>query len=289
MNPELVTDIQVTNTPISMRTNAGTKKIELEATVPGFGPTWFDPNQIANIYGFSHMVDKHRITYDSDQEDAFLVHSDTGTIKFERTPDGLYVYRPTAKFKQGVAASKEASPPNDSGGKRMSNLIATVKENKMGYTQRQFESAKRARRLYHIVGCPTIENFKHILRQNIIKNCPVTADDVNIAEKIFGADIGALKSKNTRSRPTPVKDDLVEIPPELLEQHQDLVLCMDNMFVNGMPMMTSIDRSISSEALYRLTAERHRNYTVPLMLSSEFITKEDTISMPSIVMASLGL
>ncbi len=66
MNPELVTDIQTTNTPILMRTNAGTKKIELEATVPGFGSTWFDPNQIANIYGFSHMVDEHRITYYSD-------------------------------------------------------------------------------------------------------------------------------------------------------------------------------------------------------------------------------
>jgi hypothetical protein len=101
----------------------------------------------------------------------------------------------------------------------MSNLIATVKENKMGYTQRQFESAQRARRLYHIAGCPTIENFKHILRQNIIKNCPVTADDVNIAEKIFEGNIGALKGKTTRQRPLPVKDDLVEIPPGLLDQH----------------------------------------------------------------------
>jgi hypothetical protein len=131
MNPELVTNIQVTNTRISMRTNAGTKKIKLEATVPGFGPTWFDPNQIVNIYGFSHMVDEHRITYDSDKEDAFLVHSDSGTIKFERTPDGLYVYRPTAKFKDGVAATKEANPPNDSGGKQTSNMVTTVKENKM--------------------------------------------------------------------------------------------------------------------------------------------------------------
>jgi hypothetical protein len=144
MNPELVTDIRMTNTPISMQTNARTKKIELEATVPGFGPTWFDPNQIANIYGFSHMVEEHRITYDSDKEDAFLVHSEDGTIKFERTPDGLYVYRPTAKFKKGVAASKGAIPPTDFGGKLTNNMITTVKENKMGYTQRQFESAKRA-------------------------------------------------------------------------------------------------------------------------------------------------
>jgi hypothetical protein len=91
MNPDLVTDIQVSKTPIWMTTNTGSKKIDLEATVPGFGSTWFDPNQIAKIYGFSHMADQHRVTYDSNKEDAFLVHSDSGTIKFERTPDGLYV------------------------------------------------------------------------------------------------------------------------------------------------------------------------------------------------------
>jgi hypothetical protein len=144
MNPELVTNIQMRNTPILMQTNAGTKKIVLEATVPGFGSMWFDPNQIANIYGFSHMVDEQRITYDSDKEGAFLVHSDDGTIKFKRTLDGLYAYRPTAKFKKGMAATKGAILPINFGRKQTSNMITTVKEDKMGYTQRQFESAKRA-------------------------------------------------------------------------------------------------------------------------------------------------
>jgi hypothetical protein len=206
-----------------MTTNTSNKMIGLEATVPGNGQTWFDPNQIANICGFSHMVDKHRITYDSEKEDVFMVHTKEGIIKFTRTPDGLYAYTPSTKFKDQVAET------NMSRSQAMNNLVTTVKENMMGYTQRQFENAKRARRLYHIVGCPTFENFKHILRQNIIKNCPVTAEDVNIAEKIFGGDIGTLKSKSTQRRPTPVRDDLVEIPPELLEQHQDLTFCMDIM------------------------------------------------------------
>ena len=34
----------------------------------------------------------------------------------------------------------------------------------------------------------------------IIKNCPVTIEDVNIAEKIFGADIGTMKGKTTRKK-----------------------------------------------------------------------------------------
>ena len=66
-----------------------------------------------------------------------------------------------------------------------SNVVTTVAENRKGYTNREFEDAKRARKLYHILGAPSTENFKKILRQNLIKNCPVTVDHVNIAEKIL--------------------------------------------------------------------------------------------------------
>jgi hypothetical protein len=179
------------------------------------------------------LADKHRITYDSGQEDAFLVHSDSGIIKFEKTPDGLYIFKPTANFK-----------------------------NAKGYTQRHFENAKRGRQLYHIARCPTVENSKHILPQNIIKNCPVTADDVNIAKKIFGGDIGALKGKSTRSKQTPVKDDLVEIPPNLLRQHQHFTYSMDIMHVNGMSMMMGINQRIRFRGLVP-SSQRSGTGTVP--------------------------
>ena len=251
MNPDLVTGIRKSKTPMMMATNAGSKKIDLVGSVNSFGDVWYDPTQMANIFGFSHVVDKWRVTYDSAKEDAFLVHKDTGIVKFERTPERLYAYKPSQKYLKSVAESKNMLPAGDVN-VQVSNLVSTVSENQKGYTQRQFENAKRARKLYHILGCPTVENFKHILRQKIIKNCPVTIDDVNIAEKIFGPDIGAMKGKNTRHRPTPVKDDLVEIPKELREQHANLTLCMDIMYVNGMPMLTAIDRSIKYRSLIPL-------------------------------------
>jgi hypothetical protein len=183
-------------------------------------------------------------------------------IKFTRTPDGLYAYKPSEAYKKHVADS------NETGRHYVDNMVSTVRENMMGYTQRQFENAKQARRLYHIVGCPTVANFKHILRQNIIKNCPVTAEHVNIAKKIFGGDIGTLKGKSTRRRPTTVAEDLVEIPPELLEQHQGLTYCMDIMYVNGMPMLTGIDRSIRYRGLVpmmsRVSSELYRALDVIL-------------------------
>jgi len=241
MNNNMVTNIKVTKKPIQMNTNAGYKILQLEGEVPGFGRVYYDPTMMTNIFGFAKLAEKCQIVYDSDIEDAFHVHTDNGIIKFAQTDEGLYVYKPSSKFIQAVAAEKGMTFPPEV---KVSCLVSSVEENKMGFTKRQFEDAKQARRLYHIVGCPTVENFKHILRQNIIKNCPVTVEDVNIAEKIFGPDIGALKGKTVRKAPIRVKEDLVEIPPEIYDKHKDIVYCMDIMYVNGMPMLTGIDRSI---------------------------------------------
>jgi hypothetical protein len=130
--------------------------------------------------------------------------------------------------------------------------VNSVKENKKGFTARQFEDAKQARKPYYILGCPTVKNFKAILRQNSIQNCPMTVVDVSNAEKIFGPDIGTLQGESIRKPPIPVKRNLIDIPPELKQQHEDLTFCMDIMLVNGMPMNTGIDRSIRFRALIAL-------------------------------------
>ncbi len=147
---------------------------------------------------------------------------DDGKIKFECSPKGLYQYEVTKGYKKDLKTEELAT----------SNMITTVNKNRKGYTLRQFERAKEARKLYHIIGTPTMENFKSLLRMNIIKNCPVTVDDINIAEKIFGPDVSSLKGKSTRQKPKPVREDLIEIPKELISQHHNIELCMDTMYIN---------------------------------------------------------
>jgi hypothetical protein len=66
---------------------------------------------------------------------------------------------------------------------------------------------------------------------NLIKNCTVTTEDVNLARKAYGPDISGIKGKSMRGKPTTVVDNTVGIPEELLEIQQDLKVSMDDMTV----------------------------------------------------------
>jgi len=156
-----------------------------------------------------------------------------GIVQFKRTKEGLYCYKPSKWYKASLK-------------KGISNLVTTVNKNKKGYTQRQYERAVAARALYHNVGAPTMENFKKMIQANMIRNNPITVEDVNIAENIFGPDISVLKGKSTRTKRKVVKEDLIEVPAEIYEKHSDLELCFKTMIVNGMAFLTSIDKSSGS-------------------------------------------
>jgi len=281
MNPDFVQDIRPAKKPLRMATNAGTKILTMKGDVPDFGEVWYDPSQMANIIGFQHLAEKHRVTYDTDNDD-FIVDMGHKTIRFVGTPQRLYVWDKTAKLIKQVAKHKKMKPPSksvevthvavDKSDKEedpvdkskkeedtmqakdydtegtsdfaIQGMVSSVAENRMHFTKRKYDDAVKARKLYHIVGCPSVENFKAIIRQNILTNCPVTVADVDAAKKIFGPNIGTLKGKSTIPTSPVVKDDLVEIPMEIKELHKDIILCIDIMFVNGIPMLTCIDRSL---------------------------------------------
>jgi hypothetical protein len=141
-----------------------------------------------------------------------------------------------------------------------SDLISTVAKNRQGYTLCQSECVKEARRLYHIVATPTVNNFKSLLRMNVIQYCPVTVEDVNISEKIFGPDMSSLKGKPTRCKPKPVRSDLIEIPKEIITKHHDIDLCMDAMDVIECGMLTAIDCTIKFRSLVPMNTKQHVEY-----------------------------
>ena len=90
--------------------------------------------------------------------------------------------------------------------------MTTVALNTEGYSKREIKRAHEARRFFHTIGRPSIADFKQAIRSNTFKNCKVTLDDVRIMEGLFGPDAASLKGKTTRTTPTPVVDDRIDLP-----------------------------------------------------------------------------
>ena len=52
----------------------------------------------------------------------------------------------------------------------------------------------------------SLQDFKEMIKNNLILNCPVTLDDIERASKMYGANIAALKGKTVRTNSEPVID-----------------------------------------------------------------------------------
>ena len=95
-----------------------------------------------------------------------------------------------------------------------------------------------------MAGCPTVGDLKKIIKMNSIRDCPVMVSDVELAEQIYGPDVASLKGKTTCKKLEPVQQDIVSIPPELTQVHQDVVLAIDGLYVNTFPFLVTISREI---------------------------------------------
>ena len=71
VNPKLVKNIQSTDNIMHIHSHSGVSSTRFQATLPGYGMVWFDPNGIANILSLSNIKKKYRVTFDSHTDDIF--------------------------------------------------------------------------------------------------------------------------------------------------------------------------------------------------------------------------
>jgi hypothetical protein len=124
-----------------------------------------------------------RITMDTSVEAAMDVHRKDGTImKFREYSSGLYYFD----------AGTDSAPAKTKETFNAYLFVNTVSSNKASYTQREIDNADRARALYRKLGHPSEQDFARMLKNGMIRNCPVTSDDAQRALHIYGPDIATL-------------------------------------------------------------------------------------------------
>ena len=90
-NKEMLINIKEVKKGMTVHCNAGTTVTNMMGMLPGYGEVWYDPNAIANILSLKRVKEEHRVTYDSVEENAFVVHKEDGAnVKFRQSPKGLY-------------------------------------------------------------------------------------------------------------------------------------------------------------------------------------------------------
>jgi hypothetical protein len=107
-----------------------------------------------------------------------------------------------------------------------------VEDRKKLYSKRQVKLADQARAGLHNAGFPPEQDFRLMVQNGHISNCPIQVDDVDRAVHIHGKDVGHLKGKTTRHKPLPVVENIVPVPKHILDLHQNVFLTVDLFYVN---------------------------------------------------------
>ena len=109
------------------------------------------------------------------------------------------------------------------------------------------------------IGPPSQQNFEHYLKENFIINCPLTIADAKRAVETYGPEVYSLQGKTVKKRgkhaPTfaPISTD-----PDVLNNYENDILCIDNFYVNWNVFFHSITRRMKFRAVAALSSRKNK-------------------------------
>ncbi|KAL7566006.1 hypothetical protein ACA910_011026 [Epithemia clementina (nom. ined.)] len=165
---------------LKVHCTAGTIKVNQQGELGSYPlPVWYNPKGIANIMSLHNVAKHYRLLMDTNKSNAIHLHkADGGVVTFTPSTNGLYKYEAT----------------DDENMDEFWSFIQTVQDQSDKYRAQQVEKAKLARRIQNIIMRPGSREFmdKSI---NHLKDCPVSRYNVQVADDIFGRNLGSVKGK----------------------------------------------------------------------------------------------
>ena len=217
---------------LNVYTNGGSQESTLVGTLNGFGNVWYNPKSLANILSMAAVRKKFRITMDTDDDAALLVHLPTGAkLRFAEGPSGLYYCN--VNNKSALFTTEHC-------------FLSTVEQNKSNFRRREVKGADLARELSRKLLHPASTKMHTILSKNQLLNCPVTLADAKRADHIYGPSIPSLRGRTTRVRPTHKQAHIpVNIPQAMYAEYKDVTLNIDFFYVNGIAVLHTISNCLT--------------------------------------------
>jgi hypothetical protein len=175
-----------------------------------------------------------------------MVHTPCGVVEFHPATNGLHIVdlkqNPEVAYLLVNDADIDDNIPWADCYPDNQVHINTVCQNFEGYTKKQIQQAEHARRLMGMVASPSKCNFQAMVRLNMVKDCPVTNDEIHNAHDIYGPDLASMRGKTVQQKP---ETDYAEIPKQFLSIQGHITLVADIMFVNSIPFLVSVSCSIN--------------------------------------------
>ena len=230
-NNKLLSNIHETqDRPLRCFCNGGVQDSTLKGYLHGYGTVWYNPNSLANILSLANVTKHHRVTFDSDNQQAFIVHKkDGGQLKFILSSRGLYYH--------DVRWTQHPDPHY--------NFIQTVEDNMKNYTPRQLKRVAIAKRVYSMIGHPSQQDFLHMIRMNLLPNCPINEKDAKAVIDIYGPHLSAIRGKTVRTTPDPVNEGIIiPVPKKIIQLYKNVTLCTDIFFLDKLIVLANISKDI---------------------------------------------
>jgi len=151
---------------------------------------WYHPQALGNVLSLARLEQKCRVVMDTSQYDnAFYVYlSPTHFIKFECVDPGLYAYD----------ASRVDLPKL----RQAFHFLNTIVDNKSLYRNRDLRKADDALVLNRKLNNVAKDKLQRIIRDNWIRNNPITINDVHPSRHIYGPSIPSLKGRTCYQAPS---------------------------------------------------------------------------------------
>ena len=256
-NPQLLKNIRPANDDAKLRlvSNGGELITNQIGDIPNYGTVWYSPDSLANILSLSNVRQKFNVAYRAGPEDPTpcfdVTRTDGSTMRFYEHSIGLYVHE--------VDSSNDISDKKLIKSDYLYSFLQTVETNESNFTKRQIRQAKEARILYAKIGRPSHAKYLKILNNNLIRDCKITSEDAKIALHIYGPDKATVKGKTVRRQPSRVPvTPLSHLPESIIEFHSQVTLCVDILFVNGVPFLHTISKNIQLRTIEELTSHSYK-------------------------------